>query len=386
MYPRLSDLINDLFGTSIVLPIQSYGFFLAMAFLTGALLLRSEFARKEKLGLIKSIIKKTTVGKPISLIELVITFAASLIIGYKLAGIIIYYDQLIINPQEFVFSSEGSWIGGFIIAAVITFIQYYLKNKDKLDKPIIKEVTIPAKEQTWQILFIAVIFGIVGAKIFHQLENWNDFVADPINSLLSFSGLTYYGGLIVAAFAVAFYGEKHGIPWRHMADSIAPSLILAYGIGRIGCQVSGDGDWGIVNTMLQPEWLSFLPEWTWSYTYPHNIINQGILIEGCTGAHCRVLAQPVWPTPIYETTMSVIIFGVLWFLRKKINIPGVIFAIYLMFNGLERFFIEKIRVNNVFDFLGMKVTQAEIISTLIFITGLIFLLAFVQLSKKKKQL
>ncbi len=385
MYPRLSDLINDLFGTSINLPIQSYGFFLAMAFLISALILRGEFARKEKMGVIKSTTKKTTIGEPASLMELLVTFVLSLLVGFKLIGIIVFYDKVIINPQEFVFSSDGSWIGGIILAIAVTFYQYYSKNKQKLSKPEIRMVEVPAKDQMWSVLFIAVVFGIVGAKIFHQLENLDEFLRDPVGSLLSFSGLTFYGGFIVAAFAVVIYGEKQNIPWRHMADSVAPPLIIAYGIGRIGCQIAGDGDWGIVNTMPQPEWLSFLPEWTWSYTYPNNILNQGIPIEGCVGAHCNELAQPVWPTPIYETSMATIIFGILMGLRKYINIPGVIFAIYLMFNGLERFLIEKIRVNNVFDFLGMNVTQAEVISTILFLIGVILLVVFILQNKKVKQ-
>lgn len=374
MYPRLSDMINDLFGTSINLPIQSYGFFLALAFLISALIMRNEFNRKERLGLIKSTTKKITIGKPATLLELIITFIITLGVGYKLTGIIIHYDKVVANPQEYVFSGEGCLLGGLILAIGVTFLQYYLKNKKKLAVPEVKEVIVPAKDQMWSVLFIAVFFGIIGAKIFHQFENWDDFMADPIGSLFSFSGLTFYGGLIVATFAVGYYGEKNGIPWRHMADSVAPPLIIAYGIGRIGCQIAGDGDWGIVNTLPQPEWLSFLPEWTWSYTYPNNIINEGVLIPGCTGPHCHELAEPVWPTPIYETTLSFLIFGILMFIRTRISVPGAVFAIYLMFNGLERFFIEKIRVNNKFDLFGINVTQAEVISTLLTITGLVLLI------------
>ncbi|MFX9050398.1 prolipoprotein diacylglyceryl transferase family protein, partial [Acinetobacter baumannii] len=75
-------------------------------------------------------------------------------------------------------------------------------------------------------------------------ENWNDFIKDPIDALISFSGLTFYGGLICAALAIYFYAKKHNIPFIHLADAAAPALMLAYGIGRIGCQVAGDGDWG----------------------------------------------------------------------------------------------------------------------------------------------
>ena len=241
---------------------------------------------------------------------------------------------------------------------------------------------VHANEQTWAIVFIAVIFGIIGAKIFHQFENWNDFTADPLGSLLSFSGLTFYGGLIVATFGVGYYGEKHGIPWKRMADSIAPSLILAYGIGRIGCQVAGDGDWGIVNLAPMPQWLSFLPDWVWAYRYPHNILNEGIRMEGCTGAHCFQLAQPVFPTPLYETTMSLLIFLFLWSVRKRFKTAGFIFAIYLMLNGIERFLIEQIRVNNVLDFWGIKATQAEVIAMLIFTLGVgLFIYLFIQKPK-----
>lgn len=384
MYPRISDFINDIFGTSINLPIQSYGFFLAMAFFTAGMILRSEFARMEKIGQVSATKKKVTIGKPASFTELLLTFIISIIIGFKLTGLIVFYDQFSENPQEFIFSGEGCYLGGIILAIGITYYQYYAKKSKRLDVPKTTEVIVPAKDQMWPVLFIAVVFGIIGAKIFHQLENWDDFIADPVGSMLSFSGLTFYGGLIVSTFAVAYYGEKNGIKWRHMADAVAPSLIIAYGIGRIGCQVAGDGDWGIVNTMAQPGWLSFLPEWTWAYDYPHNILNEGIPIEGCNGPHCYKLAEPVFPTPIYETTMAGIIFVILWSIRKRITIPGSLFAIYLMFNGLERFLIEKIRVNNKFDFLGLEVTQAEIISTILFTIGL-SLLVYLFVKRNRSQ-
>ena len=383
MYPRISDFINDMFGTDINLPIQSYGFFLAATFLVAALLLRHEFARKQKEGVIGSTTKRTLIGKPASITELIITFVISLIVGYKISGILVYYDVMVANPQGFVFSSEGSFLGGFLIAVGFTYYQYYFKDKHKLTVPEWKEEEVPAKDQVWPIVFIAAIFGVIGAKVFHQLENMDEFMRDPMGSMLSFSGLTFYGGFIVAAFAVAYYAEKHNISWQQMADSVAPSLIIGYGIGRIGCQVAGDGDWGIVNIMSQPQWLSFLPEWTWAYNYPHNILNQGVPIPGCVGPHCSQLAQAVFPTPIYETAMSLLIFAFLWSIRKKIVVPGSLFAIYLMFNGAERFLIEKIRVNNVFDFLGMKVTQAEVISTFLFITGLVMLLLLNILHRKK---
>jgi len=371
MYPKLSDLINDLFGININMPIQSYGFFLALAFMVGAIILYSELKRKEKEGLIKPQIKKIWKGKPASVGELIVIFIISFLVGFKLVAAFSNYSFFANNPKEFLVSAEGSWLGGVLIAVLYTFYFYYQRNKNKLNPPVQEEIVVHAQENTWPIVFIAVVFGIIGAKVFHWFENWDEFMVDPIASLVSFSGLTFYGGLIVAAVAVIIYTNKNGIWWRHVTDIVAPALIISYGVGRIGCQVAGDGDWGIVNTLTKPNWLAFLPDWLWAYNYPHNIINEGIRIHGCSGPHCFQLAEAVFPTPIYETTMTIIILAVLWFLRKRLKIAGQLFAIYLMFNGLERFLIEKIRVNNVFEFLGMNVTQAEVISTLMFLSGLI---------------
>jgi prolipoprotein diacylglyceryltransferase len=100
------------------------------------------------------------------------------------------------------------------------------------------------------MVILAALLGFLGAKIFHNLENWNEFWKSPVEALLSFSGLTFYGGLICATVAIIWYARKHRIAVRHLADSIAPALMLAYAIGRIGCQVAGDGDWGIPQTTI----------------------------------------------------------------------------------------------------------------------------------------
>ena len=217
---------------------------------------------------------------------------------------------------------------------------------------------------------IAAVSGIIGAKIFHNLENIDAFLSDPIGQLISFSGLTFYGGLIAGAVSVIWYANKYKINTKHLIDSAAPALMLAYGVGRIGCQMSGDGDWGIDNISPKPEWMSFLPDWMWSYTFPHNVINAGVPIEGCTGKFCMELANPVWPTAFYEVIMSLTIFGILWAMRKHIKVPGALFFIYLIFNGVERFFIEKIRINTEYNILG-GITQAEIISFSLILTAII---------------
>jgi prolipoprotein diacylglyceryltransferase len=94
-----------------------------------------------------------------------------------------------------------------------------------------------------------------------------------------------------------------------------------------------------------------------------------------------MLEHPVFPTPFYETVMCVLFFGVLWMLRKRISIPGVLFFVYLFLNGIERFLIESIRVNEKINFLGMQVTQAQLISGTFLLAGIV---GIVYLLRKNK--
>jgi prolipoprotein diacylglyceryltransferase len=226
----------------------------------------------------------------------------------------------------------------------------------------------------------AAVWGFLGAKIFDNLEHWDTFIQDPIGGLLSFSGLTFYGGLICGGAAVLYIARKNGIKPLHMLDIGGPGMMLAYSVGRIGCHLSGDGDWGIVN--LNPKPFNWLPDWLWAYTYPNNVANEGVPIANCVGKFCNVLPQPVYPTPIYEVIAAFLIFLVLWNLRHRIKLPGMMFGVYLMFNGLERFFIELIRVNSKYTVAGIPFTQAELISTLLFICGL--LLVIFSIKNKEK--
>ena len=191
-----------------------------------------------------------------------------------------------------------------------------------------------------------------------------------VRQLFSGQGLAIYGGLIGGFFGVWWYMRRHGLSFWPMADAIAPSLLFGVGVGRIGCQLSGDGDWGIVNTAAPPSWW-FLPDWMWSFTYPHNVLNEGAPIVGCAAEYCHQLAEPVYPTPLYETVMLIGLGTLLWFLRKRAEAwPGLLMGLYLIANGVERFFIEKIRVNATYDIFGYNPTQAEIISVLSILLGL----------------
>lgn len=381
MYPTISDLLKDLFGINLSLPVQTFGFFIAISFILAAWIVMTELKRKEKLGVISAQKKKVLRGKPASVQELVVMALVGFVLGFKLVEIFLDYSFFAENPQKFLFSSRGSITGGLAGAALAAFFRFREKQKTRLEKPEWVEVEVHPYELTGNIIMFGALFAIIGAKIFHNLENPDDFADDPVDALLSFSGLTFYGGFIMTTAFLLWYANKNKIPPLVMADVGAPAVLIGYAVGRIGCQMAGDGDWGIVNEMAKPEWLGFLPDWFWAYNYPHNVINEGVQIADCTGKHCFQLMPPVFPTPVYETLTCSVFFIVIWIIRNKIKTAGILFAIFLIMNGLERFFIEKIRVNTTYNIFGNKITQAEIISTVLFFAGIILL---VLLLKKKK--
>lgn len=368
MYPNLYYAFKDLLGVEIpgLRFVNSFGFFVALAFLAAAWVLTMELKRKSQQGLLQFEETRITIGKPASAGELITNFILGFLLGYKIIGAFVLGPA---DPQEFIFSSQGSWPAGMLTGLLFAGLKWWEKNKQKLAKPEDRTIRVWPQDRVGDIVVFAAIFGFAGAKIFHNFENWTEFVADPIGSLLSFSGLTFYGGLICAAIAIGWYARKHKIGLRHLCDAAAPALMLSYAIGRIGCHVSGDGDWGIVNDKPNP--FSWLPNWIWSYQYPHNVINAGVPITGCEGNYCNQLPLPVYPTAFYETLMCLALFALLWFFRKKIHVPGRIFALYLVVNGIERFFIEKIRVNTKYDIFGFHPTQAELISSAMVIGGIL---------------
>lgn len=378
MYPNLYYAIKDIFGVSItgLRFVNSFGFFVALAFLGAAGVMSVELRRKSRQGLLQYEETRITIGKPASISELLTNFILGFLLGYKIIGAFVLGPE---DPQAFIFSSEGSLAAGLLTGLFFAGLKWWEKNRQKLAHPETRTIRVWPHDRVGDFVVFAAIFGFAGAKIFHNLENWNEFIADPIGSLLSFSGLTFYGGLICAAIAIGWYARKHKISLRHLTDATAPALMLAYGIGRIGCHISGDGDWGIPNTNPKP--FNWLPDWAWAYTYPNNVISAGIPIPGCEGQYCSQLPVPVYPTAFFETLMCLFLFGVLWFFRKKIQIPGRMFALYLILNGLERFFIEKIRVNTKYDLFGFHPTQAELISTALVLSGIFLWIGMGRMSK-----
>jgi len=379
VYPSLYYAIKNLFGLNIpaLKMIQSFGLFVALAFLAGAYLWTLELKRKESQGLLTTTTKKTLIGQKATSSELVVSGVIGFLLGFKLLYIIFNFSAFSQNTQGFLLSTNGNIIGGIALAAIMAYFKYREKEKEKLPEPKWIEQTIHPFQEAGNMTLIAALTGLLGAKIFHNLENWDDFMADPLGSILSFSGLTMYGGLICASIACIYYGHKHKITVTHLIDAAAPSLMLSYSIGRIGCQVAGDGDWGIDNIAPKPSWLNWAPDWMWSYDYAHNVNSVGVPIENCINdRYCNHLVPSVFPTPFYETIMCLILFIVLWNLRKKITTPGVLFSVYLIFNGIERFAIEHIRVNTLYHIGNFGFTQAQLISTLLFLTGVIGVIYF----------
>jgi len=372
MYPNLYYAFKDLFHIDWkpLRFINSFGFFVALSFILAAVTLAAELRRKGKEGLLYPTEISVVVGKPATFTELLLNFLLGFVLGYKILALFIMNSSVTDDPQAFIFSGLGSWPAGIILGLLFAAVKWWEKNKQKLPKPELRKIRFWPHDRVGELTIIALIFGLLGAKLFDIFENWSDFVKNPSSYIFSPAGLTFYGGLICAALAIWYYAKRHKIGFWHLNDAAAPGLMLAYAVGRIGCHVAGDGDWGIVNT--HPKLFSWLPNWMWAYNYPHNVNEAGVRIAGCLDTkYCNQLPQPVYPTPLYETIICLVLFLILWSLRKRLKIPGTLFAVYLMLNGIERFFIEKIRVNVRMHFLGLHPTQAELVSSLLFISGVI---------------
>ncbi|MBR9831577.1 prolipoprotein diacylglyceryl transferase [bacterium] len=381
MYPTISDALKDLFGINIPLPLPSFGFFVAISFLLAAYFFTLELKRKEKNGLLKPTWKTVTIGAPASFQDLLLNGLFGFALGFKLPILILEYSQFVANPPTYILSGKGYFIGGVIGAAIAVYLRKKDADKQKLATPKTEQQKMQPHEHVSNMTLIAAVAGILGAKLFHNLENLDELLADPIGALTSFSGLSIYGGLIIGGGSVLYYAVKNGMTWIHVADACAPGLMAAYGMGRVGCQVAGDGDWGMPNDAPQPEWMSFLPDWTWAYDYPNNVL--GIdLKEDFAQMGLESITGKAWPTPFYETIMAFIIFGILWSLRKRIDIPGIIFSIYLSLNGIERFLIEQIRINPDYHFAGLSFTQAEMIAVILFLSGIAGMIYFTKNKNK----
>jgi prolipoprotein diacylglyceryl transferase len=370
MYPDLSYLLHDLFGTqpdNWTSIFKTFGMMLVVSILLAAVLFYLELKRKAQEGIYKPEKVKVVVGKPATAWELVSNGIFGFIVGFKVLYIVQNFAEFKQDAAGVLLSSKGNWLAGLLLAGVFAGIRYWEKKKQALPKPKEQVTDVYPHDRIGDLTIMAAVTGILGAKVFSILEEPSGFFSDPIGTFFSGSGLAIYGGLIGGYLGVSWYLRRHKIPFWHTADAVAPALIVAYGIGRIGCQLAGDGDWGI-DAVPQPSWW-FLPDWFWSYDYPMNVNREGIPIEGCEWLYCTKLENPVYPTPLYEMIASLLIGGFLWAIRKQVTVPGMLFFIYLILNGIERFFIEQIRVNVKYESLPFQPTQAEIIAVALFLIG-----------------
>lgn len=180
--------------------------------------------------------------------------------------------------------------------------------------------------------------GLVGARLNYILENFEEFLSAPFE-IFAGGGLVWYGGLLGGIVALTYVVHRRKLNWLQIADVLAPTLALGYAVGRIGCLLAGDGDYG------KP---SNLP---WAMAFPEGIVPT---------------TTPVHPTPIYETIIMTVVFFILWGIRKKISKDGVIFGFYLILASAERFLIEFVRINPI---VVWNLTMAQIVSLVLVAVG-----------------
>jgi phosphatidylglycerol:prolipoprotein diacylglycerol transferase len=184
----------------------------------------------------------------------------------------------------------------------------------------------------------AAILGIAGSRIYDVLDNLPLYLADPKSIIFSGSGFVWYGGLFGGIFATWLVARYYRIPWLVTADMCAPALAMGQAIGRLGCQLSGDGDWGLPSTL------------PWAMAYPRAIVGWNSATVLKLDEHWRLVSGyfpgvRVHPAPVYETILYVGVFLILWSVRKRPNAPGRMLYLYLMLAGLARFLVEFVRIN-----------------------------------------
>ncbi len=391
MYPDLSYFFHDLLGTDYdnwTSIFKTFGLLLATALGSAGYIFYLELLRKEKEGgpLSKAISKaQEIIGEKATWKDAIPGVITGFILGFKLPHIFTYFEAFKINPAAIIFSLEGTWFYGILGAVLLGGYYFWQKKSEELPKPKINKFDLKPSDRVGDLLIVGALSGILGAKLFAMVETLDDINSanEFFAQLFSGSGLAIYGGLIGGFIGVAIYIRNMNIPMIHLMDAAAPAMVLGQAVGRLGCHLSGDGDWGIVATE-QPDWW-FLPDWLWSYDYPNNVNegngaytmplnqdpNQQSIDRALTDCEdCRYqwkLGAKVYPTSVYEFGMLLSVFGIIWGVRKKIAIPGMIFFLYMVMVGIERWFIEKIRVNDIF---AWGLTQAEVISIMFFTIGI----------------
>src|SRR5436190_9820316 len=200
-----------------------------------------------------------------------------------------------------------------------------------------RELGEPA-DWAWEMTFSILVGGLVGARLDYLIENWNKVHNDLLGNLFSGSGLVWYGGVIGGALGAVLWARRRDWLGWQLPDLACIPLALGYAIGRCGCQLSGDGDYGT---------KSDLP---WAMAYPKGTVPTDVKVH---------------PTPVYETLTMGTVALVLWNLRNRFR-PGVLFALYLVLAGTERLLVEFIRRNS--D-AALGLTLPQLISIVMIMAG-----------------
>ena len=242
------------------------------------------------------------------------------------------------------------------------------------------------------ITIIAVVSGIAGAKALHLIENWDEFIRRP-SEMFSPGGLTWYGGFALGLIAVIWYVRRKRLPLLQFLDILGVALVLSYGVGRIGCHLSGDGDygaptklpWGTIYaqgiakpTYALTEYFLEHPDEREAWDYDSlRVIPAGLDRMGHAMSRFD-METPLHPTPIYELLLGIAGYGILMALRKRTWPDGAIFMIYLILSGAFRFAVELLRLN---PRLAIGLSEAQLFSAALIAAGIV---GFVVLQRRSE--
>ncbi len=402
MYPDLSYILHDLIGTepdnwsSIF---KTFGMMLVTAILTAAFILNSEMKRKSKIGIFSPERVKIIPQTSATIGEMMSNAIFGLVLGWKIPYIFQNFPEFQNDAAAVLLSGKGYPLLGIVLAIGFAGFTWWKVKSDAEKTQAVESIQdIYPHDRIGEITIVAAVTGIFGAKLFAVIEDIPALLADPIGVFFSGSGLAVYGSFIGGFIGVYWFLNKHNIKFYPFADSIAPALAVSYAVGRVGCHLAGDGDWGVIADAAPTWW--FLPEWMWSWDYPNNVNNDngiegwrtGLVAacnpecflqvaaasveeackECCGVRYCHVLTEKVYTTPMFEIMASMGIFAFLWAIRKRLEyIPGLLFFIYLIFNGVERYWIEQFRINDTYNVLGFELTQAQQIAVVLILIGIV---------------
>ncbi|MEO8602388.1 MAG: prolipoprotein diacylglyceryl transferase [bacterium] len=213
---------------------------------------------------------------------------------------------------------EAFWVSvvaGFLVSLLVVRSELRRQGHD------------PAK--AYDLILWSYIGGFVGARLFLIVTAWDQFQQDPWNLLFSGSGWVWQGGVVGGAVAVLWKARQLRLPLGDVADVAGLALAIGQAIGRVGCQLAGDGDYGVATDM------------PWGMSYPNGVVPT---------------IERVHPTPIYESVACLLIFAWLWRRRAKPHAPGALCGEYLVYSGLMRFAVETVRRNPLIAF-GLTIAQ-----------------------------